>query len=87
LEKPLMKFVNHPAYQNVPVDFIAKALIADKAERLGAEKVLKSQKEAKMSQPGGHPFTPRESKPVDYSAMPKEEFEKKLAEVKRQQRS
>jgi len=85
--KSLEKFVNHPAYSKVPVDFIAKALSAEYAQRIGADKFAEAQKKAKMSQTGGHPFTPKEAQPKDYLSMPNEDFEKELAKIKRQERS
>lgn len=79
----LEKFVNHDAYKNVPVDFIAKALSADRAQSLGAQKALQSQKKAQMSQVGGHPVKPKTDAEKNWLDASNEEFEKELAKVKR----
>ncbi len=78
----LEKFIDHPVYKNVPVDFIAKAISADKAQKMGAAKVLQSQKKAKMSQVGGHPVKQTTSE-KDWLNASKEDFEAEMAKVKK----
>ena len=85
LKPSLEKFIEHPAYKKVPVDFIAKALGSDRAEKIGAERAAKAQKQSQMSQVGGHPAKPKQNQPKDWLSTSNEEFEKELAKVKRGQ--
>jgi len=81
--KKLERFINHPAYQNVPIDFIARALAFDEAQKIGAEKGKEADLEAGKTKIGGSPFKPSEKAFPDYEGMTKEEFEKEMERAKR----
>ncbi len=83
LAPALDKFANHPAYERIPVDFIAKALNYDTAKKSILNQDSEARKKAQMSQTGGSPITKKEKTEIDYASMSHEEFEKQLAKVKR----
>ena len=82
-EKKLEKFSEHPAYQNIPVNFIAKALAFEDAQKIGALKGKEADEEAERAKIGGSPFKPSGKAFPDYTGMPKEEFEKEVEKAKR----
>lgn len=70
LEKTIRKYMASDAYQNVPVDFIARALIADRSS-----KKAEADNEAKATRTGGHSRRPTSApKLPDFSKMSDEEF-------------
>lgn len=79
----LEKFAFHPAYSNVPIDFVAKALAFEEAEKIGAKKGKEADLEAEKTKIGGSPFKPSEKEFPDYEGMSKEEFEKEVAKAKK----
>lgn len=84
--KRLGKFAQHPAYQNIPIEFIAKALAFEDAEKIGAKKGKEAEEEARKTKTGGSPFKPSPKEFPDYWGMSKEEFEKETEKVKQKGR-
>jgi len=82
-EKKLEKFSEHSAYQNVPIDFIVRALAFEDAQKIGAQKGKEAEEEAERTKVGGSPFKPSEKAFPNYLGMSKEEFEKEVEKAKR----
>jgi len=80
--KKLEKFSEHPAYQNIPIDFIARALAFEDAQKIGAQKGKEAEEEAERTKIGGSPFKPSEKAFPDYTGMSKEEFEREVEKAK-----
>jgi hypothetical protein len=69
IEKTVRRYMENPAYAQVPVDFIARAL-------LGAKEGAKRQadNEARGTRQGGHTRRPQEKTLPDFTKMTDEEF-------------
>lgn len=72
----IKKYVHHPAYKNVPIDVVAKALAYDDAQAMGAEKERKAQVKAAETRIPGATVRKDGVKAKDYGRMPIADFNK-----------
>lgn len=80
-ETAVAKYSQHPAFTNVPIDMIAKALAFDDAQAMGAKKEREAQvKVAETKSPGT--TVRKKSAGKDISKMSNKEFEKHVAQKK-----
>lgn len=76
IEKTVRRYMENPAYAQVPVDFIARALLGAKE---GAKK--KADDEARGTRQGGHTRRPTETKTKSAWDLTDEEFNKSVTKV------
>lgn len=76
-----LKYMSHPDYKNIPVDNIMAIVSAKDMQALGAQKEREAAKKAKDTQSGKGTTVRTPSKGVDWSNMPKEDFEAQRAKV------
>jgi len=77
----ILKYANHKAYANIPINNIAAIVASKDLERAGARKEREAQKKAADSKSPGS-STRKTKTTVDWSTVPKEQFEAKIAEIK-----
>jgi hypothetical protein len=76
IEKTVRRYMENPAYAQVPVDFIARALLGAKE---GAKS--KADEEAKGTRQGGHTRRPTEAKTKSAWELSDTEFNKEVAKL------
>lgn len=86
-EPKIRKYMNHSAYKNVPIGFIADGIAGKDLKAEGAEAEKKAELEAQKSETGGstHRKTSLGKLPKIWD-MSKEDFEKLQTEVRRKSR-
>jgi hypothetical protein len=77
IEKTVRRYMENPAYAQVPVDFIARALLGAKE---GAKK--KADDEARGTRQGGHTRRPTETKTKSAWDLSDADFEKEVARIR-----
>jgi len=83
--KPVMlKYLQHPAYSNIPVKNIAAMVASKDMQKLGAKKEREASRKANETRQRGSQAN--NSKPVDWLTAPKKDFEAELQRVKTQPR-
>jgi hypothetical protein len=80
-----LKYMNHPAYANIPIHNIMAIVASKDLQKLGAEKEREAQKKAKDTQGGGSSVREPAKGTVDWSKATKEQLHAKQAEVMGQQ--
>lgn len=78
----ILKYMNNSAYKNVPVKNIAAIVSANEMQRIGARKERDAARKANNTKNKGSQARKPDGGKVDWLNASKEEFNKKLAEVK-----
>ena len=84
-QEKIEKTALHPAYEYVPIDFIAQGFAYKDAEKVGAQKKVEAEAEANSSKTGGSPIIPLTTKKNVWD-LSKEEFEKLSDKIRRKGR-
>lgn len=79
-EKVIRKYAQSKAYQNVPIDFITKAVLHDVSAKDNARSEANQQSKSKRL--GGNTKRPKEVKQKDAWQMSEEEFQRSIAQAK-----
>lgn len=74
-EDKIRKYMNNPAYLNVPISFIAKGLASDEVATQNAQEVQKADEVASTTEAGGSTSRKPVGKYPDFQSMSTSEFE------------
>lgn len=76
----ILKYMEHPAYKNIPAHNIAKIVAGDNLMKLGAQKEREAQKKAKETEGNGTTVR-KTTTPVDWTSASKDDYEAQRAKV------
>ena len=77
----IRKHMNHPAYENVPIGFIADGIVGQDLQAMGAKKSKEAEEEAEETKGGGSSRRATPGKKIDVWKMSKKEFQQYQNEV------
>jgi hypothetical protein len=80
----ILKHMKHPAYSNIPVKHIASMLMADKMQKIGAQKEREAQRKVAETKNGGSQQRKAVGGAIDWSKATPEQVEAQIAKVKGQ---
>ena len=79
----LIRYAKHPAYSQVPIEFIAKGLDSDNAEKRGAEQERNAKTRSDGSRVGGSSVRQTGGAYPDFRSMSPKEFKEYSGKVRR----
>lgn len=79
----LIRYAKHPAYRQVPIEFIAKGLDAENAEKRGAEKERSAKTRSDGSRTGGSSVRQTGGAYPDFRSMSPKEFKEYSEKIRR----